>query len=107
VDTRYESPTKDMIDDLIAGHIDAAVLWGPIAGYYAKHADPPLTVVLLLKEQGSMPMDYRISMGVRHSDQDWKRKLNRLIAENQDAINKLLMQFGVPLLDAQGHPLQQ
>lgn len=106
VDTRYQSPTKTMIDDLIAGDIDAAVLWGPIAGYYAKHADPPLTVALLLKEQGSMPMDYRISMGVRHSDQDWKRKLNRLIADNQDAINKLLTQFGVPLLDQQGHPLQ-
>jgi quinoprotein dehydrogenase-associated probable ABC transporter substrate-binding protein len=106
VDTRYQSPTKTMIDDLIAGQIDAAVLWGPIAGYYAKHADPPLTVVPLLKEQGGVPMDFRISMGVRHSDQDWKRKLNRLIADNQDAINKLLTQFGVPLLDEQGHPLQ-
>jgi quinoprotein dehydrogenase-associated probable ABC transporter substrate-binding protein len=105
VDTRYESPTKSMIDDLIAGHIDAAVLWGPIAGYYAKHADPTLTVVPLLKEQG-VPMDFRISMGVRHSDQDWKRKLNRLIADNQDAINKLLTQYGVPLLNEQGRPLQ-
>lgn len=102
VDTRYDSSTKTMIDDLIAGRIDAAVLWGPIAGYYAKHADPPLTVVPLLKEQG-VPMDFRISMGVRHSDQDWKRKLNRLIADNQDAINKLLTEFGVPLLDEQGH----
>ncbi len=105
VDTRYESPTKTMINDLIAGNIDAAVLWGPIAGYYAKHADPPLTVVPLLKEQG-VPMDFRISMGVRHSDQDWKRKLNRLIADNQDTIDKLLTEFGVPLLDEQGHPIQ-
>ena len=105
VDTRYESPTKTMIDDLVAGRIDAAVLWGPIAGYYAKHSDPPLTVVLLLKEHG-VPMDFRISMGVRHSDQDWKRKLNRLIADDQDAINKLLVSFGVPLLDEQGHPIE-
>jgi quinoprotein dehydrogenase-associated probable ABC transporter substrate-binding protein len=105
VDTRYESPTKTMIDDLIAGRIDAGVLWGPIAGYYAKHSDPPLTVVLLLKEHG-VPMDFRISMGVRHSDQDWKRKLNRLIADDQDAINKLLVSFGVPLLDEQGHPIE-
>ena len=105
VDTRYESPTRTMVDDLIAGHIDAAVLWGPIAGYYAKHADPSLTVVPLLKEQG-VPMDFRISMGVRYSDQNWKRKLNGLIADNQDAINKLLTDFGVPLLDQQGHPIQ-
>ena len=105
VDTRYELPTKTMINDLIADRIDAAVLWGPIAGYYAKHADPPLTVLPLLKEQG-VPMDFRICMGVRHSDQDWKRKLNRLIADNQDAINKLLEDFGVPLLDEQEHPIQ-
>ena len=48
-------------------------------------------------------MDFRIAMGVRHSDQEWKRKLNRLIAENQEAIDKLLADYGVPLLDEQGN----
>ena len=47
-------------------------------------------------------MDFRIAMGVRHSDQDWKRKLNRLIAENQPEIDRILQQYGVPLLDEQG-----
>ncbi len=102
VDTRYDAPTKAMVDDLVAGQIDAGVLWGPIAGYYAKHAGTPLTVVPLLREHG-VPMDFRISLGVRHSDQDWKRTLNWLITENQDQINKLLEEYGVPLLDQQGH----
>jgi hypothetical protein len=38
-------------------------------------------------------------MGVRYADQEWKRELNRTIGENQPAINKLLLSFGVPLLD--------
>jgi hypothetical protein len=38
-------------------------------------------------------------MGVRYADQEWKRQLNRTIQENQPAINKLLLSFGVPLLD--------
>ncbi len=38
-------------------------------------------------------------MGVRYSDQEWKRQLNRTIQETQPAINKLLLSFGVPLLD--------
>jgi hypothetical protein len=38
-------------------------------------------------------------MGVRHSDQNWKRALNKLISENQDEINKILLSYGVPLLD--------
>jgi hypothetical protein len=44
-------------------------------------------------------------MGVRHTDQEWKRMLNRKIQENQDAINKLLLTFGVPLLDENNHSI--
>ena len=106
VDTRVESPTRSMIDDLLADRIDAAVLWGPIAGYYAKHAGQTLTVAPLLEEHAAQ-MDFSISMGVRHSDQDWKRTLNRLIAENQEEINAILRDYGVPLLDADGKPMAE
>jgi quinoprotein dehydrogenase-associated probable ABC transporter substrate-binding protein len=104
VDTRVDAPAKSMIEDLLADRIDVAVLWGPIAGYYAKQANGKLIVTPLLQEHG-VPMDFRISMGVRHSDQNWKRTLNKLIRENQDAINKILADYGVPLLDEQGKPL--
>jgi quinoprotein dehydrogenase-associated probable ABC transporter substrate-binding protein len=100
VDTRVEVPSQTMVNDIAAGQIDAGVLWGPIAGYYAQHATPQLVVVPLLKEPSRM--DFRIAMGVRHSDQDWKRKLNRIIAENQPEIDRILQQYGVPLLDEQG-----
>jgi ABC-type amino acid transport substrate-binding protein len=103
VDTRVEVPSATMVDDIAAGRIDAGVLWGPIAGYYAQHATPRLVVVPLLQEHEQM--DFSIAMGVRHSDQDWKRKLNRLIAENQPEIDRILQQYGVPLLDAQGKPM--
>jgi quinoprotein dehydrogenase-associated probable ABC transporter substrate-binding protein len=101
VDTRTTSSPQLMTDDVAAGRIDAGVLWGPMAGYFAQHTTPHLTVVPLLKEGGHM--DFRIAMGVRRSDQDWKRKLNRLIAENQPEIDGILASYGVPLLDEQGH----
>lgn len=103
VDTRVESPTRTMIDDISAGEIDTGVLWGPIAGYYAQRATPRLVVVPLLKEHERM--DFRIAMGVRRTDQNWKRTLNRLIAENQPEIDRLLTEYGVPLLDEQGKPV--
>jgi quinoprotein dehydrogenase-associated probable ABC transporter substrate-binding protein len=99
VDTRFYSPTHDMMDDLDRGDIDVALLWGPIAGYYALKAKAPTTVVPLLKEQGGPRMVYRIVMGVRHSDQNWKRSLNKLISENQGEIDAILRSYGVPLLD--------
>jgi hypothetical protein len=44
-------------------------------------------------------------MGVRPADQNWKRQLNRLIAENQPAINKIMLDYGVPLLDENNQPI--
>ncbi len=99
VDTRYDSPTHEMMDDLDKGEIDVALLWGPIAGYYALKAKNPTTVAPLLKEQNGPRMTYRIVMGVRHSDQNWKRSLNKLISENQTEIDAILRSYGVPLLD--------
>ncbi len=99
VDTRFDSPSREMMEDLDRGEIDVALLWGPIAGYYATKAKTATTVVPLLKEQGGPRMVYRIVMGVRHSDQNWKRSLNKLISENQGEIDAILQSYGVPLLD--------
>ena len=105
IDTRIDSSAAAMIDDLKAGEIDAGVLWGPMAGYYAKQANPPLHVTLLVKETSGPRLAYRIGMGVRSADQNWKRQLNRLIQENQPEINKILLDYGVPLLDENDRPI--
>jgi quinoprotein dehydrogenase-associated probable ABC transporter substrate-binding protein len=105
IDTRLDSSAEAMIKDLISGEIDAGVLWGPIAGFYAKKANPPLHVTPLVKETTGPRLIYRIGMGVRNADQNWKRQLNRLIQENQPAINKILLDYGVPLLDENDRPI--
>ncbi len=107
VDTRYQSATQNMIADLQSGDIDAGALWGPIAGYFAKNSPTPLTVVPLTGEKKGMHMVFRITMGVRASDQEWKRTLNRLIRENQAEINAILLDYGVPLLDEQDKPISR
>ena len=105
IDTRIDSSAAAMIKDLTAGTIDAAVLWGPMAGFYAKQANPQLHVTPLVKETSGPRLVYRIGMGVRPADQNWKRLLNRLIQENQLAINKILLDYGVPLLDENDRPI--
>ena len=50
-------------------------------------------------------MVFRIVMGVRHSDQNWKRSLNKLISENQGEIQTILRSYGVPLLDENDKPI--
>lgn len=105
IDTRFDSSAEAMIGDLVKGEIDAGILWGPMAGFYARKANPPLHVTPLVKETTGPRLVYRIGMGVRPADQNWKRLLNRLIQENQPAINKVLLEFGVPLLDENDRPI--
>ena len=105
IDTRYDSSAEAMMNDLAKGEIDAGILWGPMAGFYAKKANPPLHITPLVKETTGPTLVYRIGMGVRASDQNWKRQLNRLIQENQPEINKILLDYGVPLLDENDRPI--
>jgi quinoprotein dehydrogenase-associated probable ABC transporter substrate-binding protein len=105
VDTRVDSSGQAMMRDLANGDIDVGILWGPMAGYYGRRANPPMRVVLLLNETKGPQLVFRIAMGVRATDQNWKRQLNRMIAENQAKINHLLLGFGVPLLDEKNRPI--
>lgn len=105
IDTRVESSSAAMIHDLETGDIDIALLWGPIAGYYAKKSGARLNVAPLPETPGAR-MAFRIAFGVRHSDQNWKRDLNKLIAENKGDLEKIITDYGVPLLDEAGQPLR-
>jgi quinoprotein dehydrogenase-associated probable ABC transporter substrate-binding protein len=107
VDTRVESSAETMMKDLAAGEIDAGVLWGPLAGFYARGANPPVRVVPLINETTGPRLVYRITMAVRASDQNWKRLLNQLIKENQPAIEKILLSYDVPLLDEKNQPVTE
>src|SRR5213595_3598730 len=58
VDTRVESSGEAMVKDVTAGDIDVGVLWGPMAGFFARQANPPVQVVPLLKETGGPRLVY-------------------------------------------------
>ena len=69
VDRRYDDPSADMVKDIRSGEIDAGVMWGPIAGYYATRGGDKLTVVPLTKDVDKAGrLDFRITMGVRQGD---------------------------------------
>ena len=101
VDRRVENPVGDLLEGVRSGELAAAVLWGPMAGPLVKD-DPDLQFMPLLKETTGPRMYYRITMGVRLPEQEWKRELNSLIRRNQDQITAILRDAGVPLTDEYG-----
>ncbi len=107
VDTRFQHPGQDMVHDVAEGVIDVGILWGPMAGYYARQESVPLEVVALKTENAAIRLDYRITMGVRHNEPEWKRDINNLIRKKQGEINRILLGYGVPLLDEQSNPITQ
>ncbi|MGA7456481.1 MAG: quinoprotein dehydrogenase-associated putative ABC transporter substrate-binding protein [Methyloceanibacter sp.] len=95
--------TMTIIGEIASGELDAALLWGPVGGYYASRAGVPLKLVPLVKENAGPSTIYGITMGVRPNEPQWKHTINKLIAENQGEINVILESFNVPLLDEKGN----
>jgi mxaJ protein len=97
----------ELIDtELAAGHFDIAFAWGPIAGYFAKHAKPPGMSMVPFPLDPDIKFDYKIAMGVRFGEKEWRDRIAGLIARDQKEIDAILLSYGVPLLDDQGHPIQ-
>jgi ABC-type amino acid transport substrate-binding protein len=95
-----------MVTDIRSGEIDAGVLWGPLAGYYASHGGEKLAVVPILEEvPHAQKLEYRITMGVRAGEAAWKRQVNDLIAKHQGDIDSILLEYGVPLIDEDNKPV--
>jgi ABC-type amino acid transport substrate-binding protein len=92
-----------MIDQLASGELDAALLWGPVGGYYAERASVPLKLVPLVKENAGPSTIYGITMGVRPNEPQWKHTINKLLADNQREINVILEGYSVPLMDEKGN----
>jgi len=102
VDTRAQSPTHEMVQDIVDGTINVGFLWGPIAGYWRKRDALPLTLVPLKSEPGAARMAYHIAMGVRANEPEWRRRVNAAILKRQAEITAILRDYGVPLLNEQG-----
>lgn len=92
-------PGEVIEKDLAAGKIDVALVWGPIAGYFAtKRSAVPMTVVAFPRAAG-VRFDFAMSMGVRIDEGAWKEKLERFLEEKAAAIHAILDDYGVPQLD--------
>jgi len=90
-----------LVEDLLAGEVDVALVWGPIAGYFAKKKAAPLEIVLLEdRPESGNRFAFDISMGVRKSNKELKGKLEEALARKHDEIRHILEDFGVPLLPA-------
>jgi len=91
------------VDDLVAGNIDVALLWGPQAGYFAAHSAVPLRLAAAAApaELAAMPFDFAIAVGVRRGDADLLRALDAALAKRAADVTAILDAYSVPRLALQ------
>jgi quinoprotein dehydrogenase-associated probable ABC transporter substrate-binding protein len=93
-----EFPGQIVSTDIAAGKIDVALVWGPIGGYFAKQAKQPLRVVAFTSTP-QFKFDYLLAFGMRQADKEWRATLDAVVAKRQADIDRILRDYGVPLLD--------
>ena len=99
------NPPAAIVNAVEDGLVDVAVVWGPLAGYFAANEPKPLAVTLVQPSPGAaLPMAFDISMGVRQGDAAFKREIEDELQRNRAAINAILTEYHVPLLPIPAEP---
>jgi mxaJ protein len=97
-DYKRENPPAEILEALIRGDIDVAVVWGPLAGYFAPRlgAEVEITPVSPQIDLPFMPMVFDISMGVRREDTVFVRQIDEIMDRRRADVDAVLQDFGIP-----------
>jgi mxaJ protein len=102
-DYRQPNPPARIVDAVIKGDIDVACVWGPLAGYFARQQNGFLVLTPLpaFDAASQQPFAFDIAMGVRKTNRPLRDELNAILARKKPEIDAILIEFGVPRLDAE------
>jgi quinoprotein dehydrogenase-associated probable ABC transporter substrate-binding protein len=94
------NPPARIVEAVAHGDLDVAIVWGPLAGYVARHSAVPLSVAPITPppDLSYLPFAFDISMGVRKSDRVLARRLDGVIVRRRATIDSILAAYGVPLV---------
>lgn len=97
-DYREDSPPSRIVRAVAAGEVDVAVVWGPLAGYFAPRQPAPLTIVPVSPkiDLPFLPFVFDISMGVRRGDPALRDELDEILERKKPEIDAVLDRYGVP-----------
>jgi mxaJ protein len=95
-DYRDESPPTRVMQALVAGEIDIAAVWGPVAGYFARRPHARLRLTMPPPTDDGLPLVFAIGLGVRKEDEALARSLDGVLVRRRRDIDKLLGDYGVP-----------
>jgi mxaJ protein len=102
-DYAQANPPARIIDAVVKGEVDMAVVWGPLAGYFARRQKVPLEIVPVSPQIDLpfLPFVYDISMGVRRGDDAFREDLEEILARRRAEIESILDDYAVPRVETE------
>jgi mxaJ protein len=85
-----------IVEAIAAGKLDAAVVWGPAAGFFAHAKGLHVSVASAPPELASLPFQFSISVGVRKDERALRDRLDAALAKRKAQIDAILDQYAVP-----------
>ena len=100
-DYSQHDPPARIVDAVTRGDIDLAIVWGPLAGYFAKQSRVPLEIVPVSPQidQPFLPFVFDISMGVRRGDQEFRDQIEQILEKRRPEIDRILYDYRVPRVE--------
>lgn len=94
---REPNPAAKLIDAVVRGDVDVAIVWGPLAGYFAKNANVPIDVAPVSPATFlAVPFTFDISIGLRKGNDMLRDQLDAALERDSLAIQQVLSNYGVP-----------
>jgi mxaJ protein len=94
------NPAARIVDAVASGKVDIAIVWGPLAGYFAKQSSVKLDITPVTPQIDLpyTPFVFDISMGVRRGDSTFRTQIEEILARRKPAVDSILAAYGVPLV---------
>ncbi len=92
------NPPARIVEAVARGDVDVAVVWGPLAGYFAPRQRVPLRVVPVSPtiDLPFLPFVYDIAVGVRRGEDDLKTRIEESLERRHAEVEAILDRYGVP-----------
>jgi mxaJ protein len=99
------NPPAAIIHAVANGDVDVALVWGPLAGYFAARSGVPLRLerVTPVLDDAIWPMTYGISVGVNRRNSELLAEVQRILDEEQPIIDAILSSYAVPSIPMNEH----
>jgi mxaJ protein len=95
-DYAQPNPPAQIVNAVARGQVDVAVVWGPLAGYFAKQQPTPLVLTPVGRSSGSqLPMSYDIAVGVARTERPLRDDIDRVLHQRRAQIGRILDSYGV------------